>query len=209
MHLIDLHIHSTYSRDSDLKIEDILKYCLGFEKATIAVADHNNLRSIEELSLLAADKRYKNIRCIPSVELSALLGGERVHLLYYFKDSAMINPSLREYLDHRYSEGMRIDIEEALRFKDGNMIISLAHPRLSLDKIGYLKAKGVDALEIFNPKLSMEEMTKNLEHAVMLDMPITSGSDSHGSKTPDRAIGRYNSHFLDISYAGRFLRLLE
>ena len=82
----DLHVHSMYS-DGTMTIEEILEEADRQQVALLAVSDHDMLDGARALQKLAKEnEKYKNIKCIPSVEINALDGERNVHILGFYVD---------------------------------------------------------------------------------------------------------------------------
>ena len=82
----DLHVHSMYS-DGTMTIEEILEEADKQQVGLLAVSDHDMLDGARALQKLAKEnEKYKNIKCIPSVEINALDGERNVHILGFYVD---------------------------------------------------------------------------------------------------------------------------
>ena len=75
----DLHIHSTYS-DGSYKPVEIIKIAKKENINTVAIADHDTVRGVEE-AIVAGKKNRINI--IPALELSTFRGKAEIHILGY------------------------------------------------------------------------------------------------------------------------------
>ncbi len=83
MSLIDLHIHTEYSRDGSLTIDHILSKCSSIGISTIAVTDHNVVAANAD----AASLRGKyDVNVIPGIEIDTVFSGRIFHLLGYYID---------------------------------------------------------------------------------------------------------------------------
>ncbi|HBM81362.1 MAG: PHP domain-containing protein [Clostridiales bacterium] len=90
----DLHIHSTAS-DGDFSPWEIVKSAKEHGVDTIAITDHNSTDGINEAA--SAGRQY-GVAVIPAVELSTKYGGERVHILGYFKNNRFNDSILKDIL---------------------------------------------------------------------------------------------------------------
>ena len=155
----DLHIHSNYSSDSSLSIDEILKQAVKKGLDGIAICDHNTVAG----SLYARNRaRELNLPLLvlPAVEVSTTKG----HLIVLGM-SENIQPNLTP------EETIRIAHEK------GAVVIA-AHP-LKIRSIGSVDGLDVDAIETFNSRCIFGENTKSEEMALLLGKPQVGGSDSH------------------------------
>jgi len=155
----DLHIHSNYSPDSGLDVDDILKKAVKKGLDGIAICDHDTLtgsfharKRVIELNL--------PLMVLPAVEVST----NRGHLIVL---------------------GVRQDIPSGLDPKDtiriakqiGGVVIA-AHP-FKIRSIGNVDGLDVDAIETFNSRCIFGENKKAKQMAIELEIPQVGGSDSH------------------------------
>jgi len=155
----DLHIHSNYSSDSGLTIDDILKQAVKKGLDGIAICDHNTVAG----SLQARERSRElslPLLVIPAVEVSTTKG----HLLVL---------GIRENIQPNLTP------EETIRIahEKGGVVIA-AHP-FKIRSIGSVDGLEVDAIETFNSRCIFGENTKAKEMAHALGKPETGGSDSH------------------------------
>ena len=132
MKLIDLHIHSTFSEDGELSIEEIFELAVANGIAAIAVTDHDSVQSIPVARELAQEYGVEHV---PGVEVTTVLtdDGSQQHILGYYVDEN--NPDLLEAL--KKISAYRIDIAEkrisALKkagfYIDENMVWEMAAGR--------------------------------------------------------------------------------
>ena len=80
MSRIDLHLHSAYSLDADLKVGELLDRCIARGISTLAVTDHNSVQSVDEARALA---REKGLTVLSGVEIDCAFQGNNYHLLGY------------------------------------------------------------------------------------------------------------------------------
>lgn len=154
----DLHIHSNYSSDSNLSVDDILKQAVRKGLDGIAICDHNTV----EGSLWAIQRAKElniSLIVIPGIEIST-------------SDGHLIVLGIREDIqpDLPVSETIKIARQK------GAVVIA-PHP-FKKNSIGYA-AKDVDAIETFNSRCLFGENKKAKELALSLGKPEVGGSDSH------------------------------
>jgi len=154
----DLHIHSKYSTDSSLSVDDILERAVRKGLDGIAICDHNTVDGS-----LCAIQRAKDLDLpllvIPGIEISTL-------------DGHLIVLGIRENIQPGLPVLETIDIAR----QKGGVVIA-PHP-FKKDSIGFA-AKDADAIETFNSRCIFGENEKAKELALSLGKPEVGGSDSH------------------------------
>lgn len=154
----DLHIHSNYSSDSNLQVDDILKQAVRKGLDGIAICDHNTIDGS-----LHAIQRAKELNLslivIPGIEISTSDG----HLLVL---------GIRENIQPDLPVAETIMIAR----QKGAVVIA-PHP-FKKNSIGYA-AKNADAIETFNSRCLFGENEKAKEMALSLGKSEVGGSDSH------------------------------
>ena len=76
----DLHVHSRYSNDGELAIEEIVNRSLAKGISVLSVTDHNIVGGTTEALKLC---RNSNINFIPGIEIDCQYKGTDMHLLGY------------------------------------------------------------------------------------------------------------------------------
>jgi len=79
LHLIDMHMHSTYS-DGTYSPRELVDLCLKKGLYGLSITDHDSTGGLEEASAYC---RNKNIVFIPGIEFSCFYKDEEVHILGY------------------------------------------------------------------------------------------------------------------------------
>src|SRR6056297_3558913 len=79
---IDLHMHTTAS-DGALTPAELVEKCIELGLETIAVTDHDNVTSVEEVKQLGEEK---GLKVVPGIEISTYRGDAEYHILGYFID---------------------------------------------------------------------------------------------------------------------------
>ena len=94
--IIDLHIHSNFSEDADLSVDEIFRLASNSTLSAISITDHDSINSIGEAKKI---KKKYNIEYIPGVEITTVfpVDGSQQHILGYFVDDK--NPFLLEALN--------------------------------------------------------------------------------------------------------------
>jgi len=160
----DLHIHTHYSKCSNLKPETILKLAKKHKFDGIAITDHHEIKGALEVKKLNKDK---NFEVIVGEEISTNYGDVLVY-----------------YLSQKINE---IDFLAVIdEVKKQNALISIAHPfRTTLIhnhkfQLPLYEVKDkIDAIECFNARTLPGDNKKANVAADRLNMPKTAGSDSH------------------------------
>ncbi len=160
----DLHMHTHYSKCSNLKPLTILKLAKRHRLDGIAITDHHEIKGALEVKKLNKDK---NFEVIVGEEVSTNYGDV---LVYYLNDK----------IDE-------IDFYEVVdEVKRQNALITIAHPfrttlihnhkfKLPIEKI---KNK-INAVECFNARTLPGDNKKANNIAEQLKIAKTAGSDSH------------------------------
>ncbi|MGP3777821.1 PHP domain-containing protein [Halanaerobium saccharolyticum] len=79
---IDLHMHTTASDGASTPAE-LVEKCIELDLEVIAVTDHDNMTSVEEVEKLG---RQKGLKVVPGIEISTYRGEAEYHILGYFVD---------------------------------------------------------------------------------------------------------------------------
>jgi predicted metal-dependent phosphoesterase TrpH len=154
----DLHIHSNYSTDSKLAVDDILKQAVRKGLHGIAICDHNTVDG----SLFAIQRARElnlSLLVLPGIEIST-------------SDGHLIVLGIRENIQPDLPASETISIA---RQKGG---VAIAPHPFKKDSIGFT-AKEADAIETFNSRCIFGENEKAKELAMLLGKPEVGGSDSH------------------------------
>ncbi len=158
---LDLHVHSAYSPDSSLRLEEIVGYLPQAGLRGFALTDHNTVAGHRELALLAA--RHPEFILVPGVEVSTLEG----HLLVYGVGEL---PPI-----HR-------PVTETVAWaREHGGVPVLAHPfRLShgVGRSVAMKA-AVSAIEVVNGHNSVRANAKARNLSADRKLGVTGGSDVH------------------------------
>lgn len=77
----DLHLHSNFSHDGELGVEDIFKQAKQRGIQCISITDHNSVKANH--AAMRMSELY-GIDYIPGIELDCMYEGRRVHILGYF-----------------------------------------------------------------------------------------------------------------------------
>ena len=155
----DLHIHSCYSHDSNLQIDDILKHAANIGLDGIAITDHNAVEGSLQARARAKELDLPLI-VLPGMEVSTSKG----HILVF---------GINENIPHDLSPEKTV---EMVREKGGVAIPS--HP-FKMKGIGRVDGLDVDGIETFNSSCMFGENAKAKKMAQSLGKCEVGGSDSH------------------------------
>ncbi len=156
----DLHIHTTYSEDSETTPKALVEQLVAhpFIKAA-AVTDHDSVKGIDNVRRLAS--AYRDILIIPGVEISTpegdivILGAEELPPKPW-------------------------TVEDVVDFARASACVSVAaHPFREWGLAELTRNSGVDTIEVLNGGSSYEANERALELARELGLPGVAGSDSH------------------------------
>ncbi len=99
---IDLHIHSSFSEDADLSVNEIFKSATEASIAVISITDHDSIQSIGEALVI---KEQYPVEYIPGVEITTVFpaDGSQQHILGYYVDpgNTGINEIIEKITDFR------------------------------------------------------------------------------------------------------------
>ena len=157
---LDLHIHSSYSRDASASPKEILGFARKIGLDGVAITDHNEVQGSVEAHTLA---REMGIILIKGVEVSAQEG----HVLAY--GVAELIPKdlpVRETIE---------------RIRSAGGIAVAAHPKRFPSGMGLDTARSgkFDAIEVLNGGSSARSNSLAEKVAEEISSPITAGSDAH------------------------------
>ncbi len=153
----DLHIHSNYSSDSSLSVDDILKQAVKKGLDGIAICDHNTVEGS-----LHGKRRAEELK-LPLIVLAGMEVSTSAGHLIVLGITENIQPELSP--------------EETIRIahQKGGIVVT-AHP-FKKGSIGM--RSDVDAVETFNSRCIFGENKRAKEMAQALGKPEVGGSDSH------------------------------
>lgn len=154
----DLHIHSSYSSDSDSLVPDILRRARELGFGAIAIADHNTVEGTEEALDLAED-----VIVLPAIEITSREG----HIIAY---------NIFEKIPRNLSVA-----ETIRRIHDAGGIAVAPHPYRMWSGLGEAAVieNDFDAIEAMNGRSTNRDNERSKLLARKLGSPITAGSDSH------------------------------
>ncbi|MEM1507198.1 MAG: CehA/McbA family metallohydrolase [Candidatus Bathyarchaeia archaeon] len=167
----DLHVHTCYSGDSSITLEDLIVQIRAKKLDGVAVTDHDTVAGAVKIAKAfeAISKRSKpdRLMVIPGIEVTTKQG----HILG-INLATPISPGL--------------SVEETVeKIHDAGGIAIAAHPRAPLKKGVGLNEKiisyGLDAIEVINSSVLPFRLSTNRcrEFAMRYNLPQTAGSDSH------------------------------
>jgi predicted metal-dependent phosphoesterase TrpH len=165
--IIDLHLHTIYSRDSLLAPEDLIEQAIEIGLDGICVTEHNSLLASEVVEEFSEGTPLKVFR---GVEASTDLG----HILVY-------GVTTEQWLPFEGQDGIPAqELVDYVRSKGG--ICVPAHPfrfrsPALADKIETIV--GIFAIEGYNGKCDSEENQLACGIAERLNLKMTGGSDAH------------------------------
>jgi hypothetical protein len=161
----DLHLHTSWSHDCRIPVEDLLDHAEAEGLGAIAVTDHNVFGGAREAVELA---RGRDLVVIPGEEVKTADQGEVIGLF------------LSEEIPRGLSFGETVD---AIRAQGG--VVYLPHPFDRLHAIPepatlHRHLAQVDVLEVYNARLLFEAYNDEaLRFARKYDLTMGAGSDAH------------------------------
>ena len=156
----DFHIHTHYSRCSNMKPKNIVKVALKKGYDIIGIVDHNCIKG----GLITKSISGKKILVIPGEEIMTDCGEVIVFLS-----------------DGKYNKSL-LDVCE--RARNENHFLIAPHPfdflRANSIKNNLIKIKELDAIEVFNSRVLINRFNKIAEnYAEKNKIPKIVGSDAH------------------------------
>lgn len=162
---IDLHVHTCYSEDSIITLEDLIAHVRKNRLDGVAITDHN---TVEGALRIVKVTREKKLIIVPGIEVSTESGG---HIL-----GINVTTPIPK----------KLSIEETVeRIHEVGGIAIAAHPEaLFKSRIGLspkILSFGLDAIEVINSSLfPFKLLTQRCKRfAERHGLPQTAGSDSH------------------------------
>jgi hypothetical protein len=176
--LIDLHVHSCFSKDSNSQFDSILEWAKKNGIDGVAICDHDNVEGGFACARRAAEIA-SDILVIPGQEVSSAEG----HVLVLgAAEGVPASMSVLSTIEYAHNLGA---------------IVIIPHPyKKTSHGIGYLEGLDVDAVEVYNSRcLTPYANTRAKMVADRLGLPQVGGSDAH----EPRMVGR---SYTDIDVTG-------
>ncbi len=184
----DFHIHTSYSKDCDTSLENIIKRCLKTGINCIAISDHGTAEGALKMKDLAPFKVIVSEEILtPNGEIMGI------------------------FLKEGVPSGISID-EAISRIKAQDALVCLPHP---FDKLRGLKldnrqiedlADKIDIVEVFNARSPLRgPNNKAKTFASKYDLPGIAGSDAHST----REIGRTYIEMPEFNSKDDFIQALR
>lgn len=175
---LDLHVHSTHSRDGTASPQDIVRMCRRLGLAGLAITDHN---AIDGSLAAHALGRADGLLVVTGVEVSAAEG----HVLAY---------GVKELIPRGLTAAETVE-----RVRAAGGVAVAAHPRRFPSGVGLATAAAVafDAVEVLNGGSSRSANRAALRLAQGLGKSQTGGSDAHRLDEVGRAYTEAESVFTE------------
>jgi predicted metal-dependent phosphoesterase TrpH len=161
----DLHMHTSWSHDCSIQVEELLDHAEAIGLGAIAVTDHNRFGGAQEAAELA---RGRKLTVIPGEEVKTDTQGEVIGL----------------FLHHEIPRGLSFaDTIAAIRAQDG--LVYLPHPfdrRHAIPDARTLHRHlaDIDVFEVYNARLIRESFNDEaLRFARKYGLTMGAGSDAH------------------------------
>ncbi len=184
---IDLHVHTCYSEDSTITLEELILQLKKKGLNGVAITDHNTIEGALKLTKMVNEKNNcGKLLIIPGIEVSTK-GGHIIGI--NVTTSIPKGLSVEETIERIHEDGgIAIAAHPRTLFKNG---IGLSPKILSL---------GLDAIEVINSSLfpfqPLTRITKKF--AEQYNIPQTAGSDSHMPETVGLAYTLIDSDEINI-----------
>ena len=167
---LDLHLHTTYSKDSLIHPQDAVKIAMKKGLNGIAICDHHTLKAYQMLKR----KRYKNFVLIPGVEIETHIG--EVMGLFIEEEIKTKNDDFFTIVD---------------KIRENNGLVVIPHP-FDFLRSNHLKMKllnndiiekYIDGIEILNSRIIIKSCVKKAKKFnEKYQLFETGGSDAHTPK---------------------------
>jgi predicted metal-dependent phosphoesterase TrpH len=173
---IDLHVHSSFSKDCASPVESILKQACSIGLDGIAICDHDTIEGSREAQRLV-EEHGMDLVVVPGVEVTTTRG----HLLV-LGDCGRFQKNKDP-----------VDIIRLARAQD--CLIVAPHPYKGYPKsLGNVSDLDVDAIETLNSRYIFGRFnTLAVRMAVELELPMLGNSDAHFVEMVGRAYSEIDS----------------
>ena len=153
---IDLHMHSSYSKDGQYTPSELVKLCSDNGLKIIAISDHNSVLAIEEARQSVIDQGL-DLKVIPAIEIDCDYQGINLHILGYGIDPH--EPWFSSYEAHINKEEQEGSLIRTKKLRE----LGLHFDQHELDKIAI---DGVLTGEML-AEVAMED-PRNQDHPILL-----------------------------------------
>lgn len=161
---VDLHLHTCFSGDAVTTLDELEERVQSADLDVICVTDHQSIRG-------ALDLAKREMRC-------AVVVGEEIR--------TTVGELIGLFLTERVPQGLT-PVETVRRIRDQGGVVYVPHPfdpmrhALAEDDLRSLCDDGlIDALEVFNAKISLSHLNQRAaELAMATGLPGGAGSDAH------------------------------
>lgn len=160
---VDLHVHTSYSKDSASRVEAVIQTALDIGLGAIAIADHNTIAGAIQARELAPD----GLTIIVAEEIKTKQG-EVIGL--FLRDEVPSGLDFHETLEHIKAQGG---------------LVYIPHPFDGLHKTPSYRslasnAHRIDVVEVFNARLALPTFNTRAERfATKYNIAAGAGSDAH------------------------------
>ncbi len=158
----DFHIHTEYSMDCDMSLDDIVSRCLETGINCIAIADHGTIEGALKMQSLSP---------FPVIVAEEILTPHGEIMGVFLKEGIPSGLAIEQAIAHIKAQGA---------------LVCLPHPfdtlrglRLDINRLEEL-AEQIDIIEVFNARSTLLRCsTQARTFAEKHDIPETAGSDAH------------------------------
>ncbi len=156
----DLHIHTTFSDDSETTPKALVEQLVAHPSVKVAaVTDHDSVKGITTVRELASP--YSDVLIVPGVEIST-------------PDGDIIILGAEELPPKPWTVQSVVDFA-----RDRNFVSVAAHPFREWGLGELTRNSGVDAIEVLNGASTPSANKQAHELATSMGLPGVAGSDSH------------------------------
>lgn len=158
----DFHIHTAYSMDCAMSLEEIISRCLETGINCITIADHGTIEGALKMQSLAP---------FPVIVAEEILTPHGEIIGMFLKEGIPSGLSIEQAISRIKAQGALVSLP--------HLFDPLRGLRLDSKKLDEL-AEQTDIIEVFNARsLLLQDSTKAQAFARKHDLPGTAGSDAH------------------------------
>ncbi len=168
---VDLHIHTNASGDGEFSPKEIIRMAKENDLQTIAIADHDTVRSVEEAIYWG---EQQGIEVIPACEFSAIYRGKWLHILGYLIDYK--HPDIADWCSEIENGRWNIVDDQINKLREvgfylekDSVLATGSYPMPA----SYAKALFADPRNYHNPLLNQYRSQKNYIIRFSLDWLVT------------------------------------
>jgi len=168
MQVVDFHVHTKYSKDSNIEPKELIKKARKLGYTALGITDHNEVRGALYTKKI---NRYKELLILVGQEVKT----EKGELIVFGTSENLSNKNFFELLDYARDNNLFLVIPHRFDW----IRASALSRHLSYEEIRKCAEK-VDAIECMNARALFDRFNnKAKDFAMAIGKPCVAGSDSH------------------------------